>query len=97
MLKNAAMGVFLVLATTLSVRAHDYWLQPQRFFLSKGEATDVQLFVGDGFVSEAERPFKVTKNVRFQLISRSQVSDLAVAAKDGKTPVARIAPTELPT
>lgn len=37
MLKHSAAGVLVVLATTVTVRAYDYWLEPQRFFLSKEE------------------------------------------------------------
>ena len=92
MLKCAAAGMFVVLATTLSARAHDYWLQPQRFFLSKGETTRVQLLVGDHFVSEAEKPFQAKKTVDFQLISQNEATDLKTAAKDGERPVATIAP-----
>ena len=92
MLKYAAAGMFVVLATTLSARANDYWLQPQRFFLSKGETTRVQLFVGDHFVSEAEQPFQAKKTVDFQLISQNEATDLKTAATDGARPVATIAP-----
>jgi uncharacterized GH25 family protein len=86
--------VIVVLATTLSANAHDYWLQPQRFFLSKGESTPIQLFVGDHFVSESERPYS-KKTVDFQLISQNRATDLRPAAKNGARPVAVIAPKQL--
>jgi uncharacterized GH25 family protein len=95
MLKNAVFGMCVVLASTLSASGHDYWLQPQQFFLSKGKTTRVHLFVGDHFVSEAERPFQLKKTVKFQLISQKEVTDLRIAAKDGKKPVATITPKHI--
>jgi len=94
MLKRAVAGVIVVLATTLSARAHDYWLQPNHFFLPNGETTHVRLFVGDHFVSEAERPYRAKKTVDFRLIFRNGETNLKTAAKDGKRPVATIAPKQ---
>jgi uncharacterized GH25 family protein len=91
-MRTIAVVLLLVSSMTVPVDAHDYWLQPQQFFLSKGEATTVKLFVGDHFADEAERSFQSKKTVRFQLISRNQSRDLETAAKDGKKTIATIAP-----
>ena len=87
-----AVATLVVLATTPPGHAHDYWLQPQRFFLSDGEMTAVQLLVGDHFISESERPLQVKKTVAFQVVSKQQVVDLLSLGKDGETPVCSIAP-----
>lgn len=56
--------------------AHDYWLQPAKFVLAKGESTDVRLFVGDHFASEVERPFQPKMTVKLQLFSSDKSADL---------------------
>lgn len=92
MLKYVTVAMSVLLATSSSARAHDYWLQPQQFSLSEGKTTSVRLFVGDHFVSEAERQYGGKKTVDFQLISRKGTIDLKAAAKEGERPVATIAP-----
>ena len=92
MLRRAAVAVVVVFATTQPGRAHDYWLQPQRFLLSDSETTDVHLFVGDHFISETERPFQAKKTVVFQVISQNGARDLKATAKEGEKPVCTIAP-----
>lgn len=92
MLKRATVAMFVVFAMTQPGGAHDYWLQPQRFFLSTSETTAVHLFVGDHFISETERPFQVKKTVAFQFISQNEARDLKATAKDGEKPVCTIAP-----
>ena len=90
-MRTVSATVLLVSAMTVPVNAHDYWLQPQKFFLAEGESTTVKLYVGDEFVSDAERSFQSKKTVRFQLVSRNLSRDLTKAAKDRKAPVATIA------
>jgi uncharacterized GH25 family protein len=92
MLNRAAFAVFVVFVMTQTGRAHDYWLQPERFFLSASETSAVHLYVGDHFVSETERPFQRKKTVVFQVISQAEVRDLKATAKDGEKPVCIIAP-----
>jgi len=92
MLKQVTIGMLVAFATTHTISAHDYWLQPQRFFLSAGETIGVQLFVGDHFTGEAERPFQLKKTVVFQIVSENTSRDLKATAEDGQKPVCRIAP-----
>ena len=92
MLKQATVGMLVVFATTQTISAHDYWLQPQQFFLAAGETTHVQLFVGDHFISEAERPFQRNKTGVFQIVSENKSRDLKATARDGQKPVCKIAP-----
>ncbi len=93
MLKYTAVGILAVFLT-YPAAAHDYWLQPQQYVLSPDESTDVQLFVGDHFISESERSFQAKRTVAFQVISRSQTLDLKAHATDGQKPVCTITPTK---
>ena len=95
MLKHAVIVGLVLFATTQPSGAHDYWLQPQQFLLSTGEATAVQLLVGDHFISEVERPFQAKMTVDFQLVSWDSTRDLKVTAKDGQRPVCTIAPEQV--
>ncbi len=91
MSRYAVIGLLLGWLTQ-PASAHDYWLQPQRFYLAPGDRTPVQLFVGDKFESEAERPFQAKLTVSLQLFSENAVRDLKPAARNGKKPVCVIAP-----
>ncbi|MFP6673613.1 MAG: DUF4198 domain-containing protein [Pirellulaceae bacterium] len=95
MFKQTAAGMVILLATAVSASGHDYWLQPQRFFLAKGESTAVKLFVGDHFVSETDRPVQSKKTVDFQLISRNEMTDLRVTKDNGARTSAFISPKNL--
>lgn len=79
-------------ALSLPADAHDYWLQPERFDTAAGKELDVQLFVGDHFVSGAERPYQARMTVDFRLIGLKHIVDLKPEAKDGGRPFATIQP-----
>ncbi|HIK91851.1 MAG TPA: DUF4198 domain-containing protein [Planctomycetes bacterium] len=93
MLKHTAVGILAVFVTH-PVAAHDYWLQPQQYFLSPDESTAVQLFVGDHFVSESERSFHAKKTTAFQMISKNGTVNLKAKVTDGRKPVCTITPTQ---
>lgn len=90
MLKWATAG--MIALTAFPAGAHDYWLQPQQFFLSNGQSTGVQLFVGDHFVRQTERPFQAKMTPDLRLVSQHETTNLKTTATDGKRPVATIAP-----
>lgn len=87
--KLLALTTALLLAA-LPAFAHDYWLEPDAFFLPVGEEVNVRLHVGDDFKSEAERPFQKKPTVKFQLLSAKETLDLAAAGKEDQKPVARV-------
>lgn len=90
------VGVVLVMfAAIQSGRAHDYWLQPRQCFLAPGETTDVQLFVGDHFAEQAERPFQAKMTVKLQLVGQKQVQDLKATGKNGAKPACSITPQQV--
>jgi uncharacterized GH25 family protein len=93
MLRHTVVVLFVVFITFPAV-AHDYWLQPQRYFLAPGDTTAVQMFVGDHFVSESERSFHAKKTLTFQVISKNDSLDLKAGTTDGQKPVCRITPAQ---
>jgi uncharacterized GH25 family protein len=70
-----------------SAFSHDYWLHPEKFTISSGETLVVHLFVGDGFVSELERPLQKFITKRFELITKDRVVDLLDELPDSVKPV----------
>jgi len=92
MKRQTLASVIALLLLACSAKAHDYWLAPASFYSPPEKAVTVRLFVGDGFKSEAQRPFQKQPTVKFQLFSARDTLDLAAAGEDGKTPVARITP-----
>jgi uncharacterized GH25 family protein len=68
-------AVVAVVLGTLAAQAHEFWLQPQKFFFQVGEKATIGLRVGEGFVGE---PWDLTNNriERLQLLHLEQVKDL---------------------
>ena len=74
--------------------AHDYWLEPDAFFLSTGKNTRVHLFLGDAFGAEEERPLQRERTPQFRMYSAGGEQDLlASPVRDGRKPVAVITPS----
>jgi uncharacterized GH25 family protein len=91
MIKRTLATLAVTLLTVgLPVFAHDYWLEPDAFFLPVGESVHVHLHLGDDFKSEEEKPFQKKPTVKFQLLSAKETQDLAAAGEEGKKPVARV-------
>jgi uncharacterized GH25 family protein len=84
-----ATALFLLATSAL---AHDYWLEPESFFVAAGEAVAVRLHVGEKLTSEEERPFQKKPTVKFQLLWADDALDLAALGREDKTPVARVTP-----
>ena len=87
-MKKILTATMLVLTLSWQVFAHEYWLEPERFFLSPGEKTPVHLYVGDGLIKDREkRVYQPEKTTLFQLLSTNSVLDLKPVTKDGVSPV----------
>ncbi len=86
-MRTSSLVMCLILSAVSSAQGHDYWMQPDSFFLTKGESSAVHLFVGDHFVSQSERPFQEKMTVKFQFVGGSASVDLKPASKDGQRPV----------
>jgi uncharacterized GH25 family protein len=73
------------------VHGHDYWLQPATFFPAVKQPVAVRLLVGDGFISELERPFQTAVTRRFVLLSADGSRDLSRETRDGAKPLISLA------
>ena len=89
-MRNLFWIVSVVLLSSGAVQAHDYWLQPDRFFLQVNDTVSVHLFVGHDFADEVERPFQAKPTLRFQLVSQKSTRDLTQAGIEGKKPTATL-------
>jgi hypothetical protein len=90
MSRRFSPAVFMLLFCAIPASAHDYWLQPDSFFPKLNEKIAVRLLVGDGFVSDLERPFQKKLTLRFQLVSRNKTVDLTAAAQEGSKPLVSV-------
>lgn len=74
------------------VSAHDYWLEPEKFFIEQpsSKLVALRLHLGDRFTSEVERPMQRERAVSFNLFSPNNRLDLLSNVPDGTTPVANL-------
>lgn len=77
----------LVLLLSLSVFGHEYWFEPDKFFLAPNESTAVHLFVGEALNHDEERVFQLSKTTMFQLFSVRNRFDLMADIKEGALPI----------
>jgi uncharacterized GH25 family protein len=78
--------LWMILIANLAF-SHDYWLQPKKFHLSKGETLVVHLYVGDKLEKEIEREFQKNMTLKFELITDSSLFNLVDEIKDKSIPV----------
>ncbi|MFN3134244.1 MAG: DUF4198 domain-containing protein [Candidatus Kryptonium sp.] len=69
------------------VYAHDYWLRPQKFILSKGDTLIVHLYVGDKLKAEIKRELQMEMTEKFELVKNDGIVDLLSQAKDKSIPI----------
>jgi uncharacterized GH25 family protein len=93
-MKTKLLSAYLfALVFSANVFAHEYWLEPETFFLQPREKTAVHLYVGDGLVKDREeRPFQLAKTPLFKVFSAANTLDLRTQLADGATPVYNFAP-----
>ena len=86
-------GIALVglIALANGAEAHDYWLEPNFPFASKGDELVLHLRMGARLDTEEERPLQKDRVARFDLFGNGAVRrDLLTAGTEGQTPVARV-------
>ncbi|MGB7069782.1 MAG: DUF4198 domain-containing protein [Pyrinomonadaceae bacterium] len=83
------LAVILALVFSVSAFAHEYWLEPDMFFLKAGEETALRLFVGEGLKKEEERLFQASKTPLFRRYSHGVGSgiDISANARDDVSPL----------
>jgi len=67
--------------------AHDYWLQPNRFIISRGDTLIVHLYVGDKLLREIEREFQKDMTLKFEILTDSKSFNLLNEIQDKMLPV----------
>lgn len=83
-------ALIIVFGLSAGVTAHEYWLEPESFFLAPNEKTTVRLFVGDGLVNDREeRPFQRDKTPMFKVFSARKDADLLGVLSDNALPMYR--------
>jgi uncharacterized GH25 family protein len=80
--------IMAALCTVVPARAHDYWFQPDAFFVAPGKVVELRLLMGDDFVMEEERPYQKKATLRFQRIAGKDATNLA--GEEDKKPFARL-------
>ena len=67
--------------------AHEYWFEPDSFFLNPNQSTNLHLYVGEALKKDEERVYQASKTRSFQLFGPTGVFDLRTMADDDKSPV----------
>ncbi len=67
--------------------AHEYWLEPDSYFLTPRESSPVRLFLGEGLKVEEEMPYRYSKTSIFRLFSSEGTFDLARTTADEAKPL----------
>jgi len=82
-----AASAFVLLMLTLTLSAHEYWFEADKFVLTPGESSALRLFVGSGLKKEEERPYQASKTNAFQMFSASGSFDMRSLAEDDHKPI----------
>ncbi len=82
-----AAGFFLTLLLPASGFGHEYWFEPDSFFLLPNQKTNVHLFLGEALKVEEERPFETAKTRSFRLFSLDTTRDIGKDNPDKSIPV----------
>ncbi|CAN5351262.1 DUF4198 domain-containing protein [soil metagenome] len=80
-------AIFLILFFSVSAFAHEYWLEPDKFFLALNEKTAVHLYVGEGLKQDEEKGYQKSKTEMFRLFSGENSLDLINLITDDASPV----------
>ncbi|MCS7229810.1 MAG: DUF4198 domain-containing protein [Candidatus Kryptonium sp.] len=82
------MKNFLIFLLVFNIAfAHDYWLKPKKFILSKDDTLTVHLYVGDKLNIEFEREFQSEMTEKFAIITNDTIINLLPNLNDKAVPV----------
>ena len=74
-MKRIYLTVSLVLGLVLVGMAHEFWLQPQRFFAAVNDAVSIEILVGEGFQGERSEG-KKNRIVQYVHVANGTKEDL---------------------
>ena len=86
MMKKYLIAIITLVSITLTCLGHEYVLLAYKYFLKMGDQLEVHLFVADGFNIQFERPLQKPLTRKFELITKTGVTDLSTDA-NGRLPV----------
>ncbi|MEQ1765587.1 MAG: DUF4198 domain-containing protein [Pyrinomonadaceae bacterium] len=70
-----------------SANAHEYWLEPDSFFLAPKQSSVVNLYLGEGLKVEEPIPYRSSKTSIFRLISNEGTFDLTRDTQEDAVPL----------
>jgi uncharacterized GH25 family protein len=82
-MKTKIFSLLIVLLIGFIAQAHEFWMQPDKFFYQPGESLVVSFKVGENFTGE---PVDLKKNriETLELHQREQITDLALSVQEGQ-------------
>ncbi len=75
-MKKITLTASLVLGLTLLTVAHEFWLQPQRFFAAVGDVIPIEIMVGEAFQGERSEG-KKNRIIQYVHLANGTKEDLA--------------------
>lgn len=82
-MKKKNYVLFSLLLITILAQAHEFWLQPLKYFYEVGEKATISFKVGENFMGEPWN-LKHHRVERLDLIHGSQTTDLKASVKEGE-------------
>lgn len=80
-------AIFIIAVTCVSALAHEYWLEPENFFLKPGDRSVVHLYVGEALKQDEERVYQSSKTSLFRLFSAGAEFDLTSSVREDDLPL----------
>jgi uncharacterized GH25 family protein len=78
-----AAAFFILTMIAFIARAHEFWMQPDKFFYKAGELLNLSFKVGENFTGEAV-DFKTNRIEKIELHHLQQATDLRGQVKEGE-------------
>lgn len=89
-MKTLIACIFTFTLAGPSAFAHDYWLQPDKFFVAAKAPATLRLYLGHEGTNVVERPYQKKMTLRFELVSADSTRDLKQGAKNNAKPARQI-------
>jgi uncharacterized GH25 family protein len=83
-MRTNILAIICLTVITFLVSAHEFWLEPERFYYKAGESARINFRVGEDFIGEVWKA-KTDRVARLQHYSGQQVRDLKKSFKEDST------------
>jgi len=84
---RSSVSILFLFVLSVSIFAHEYWLEPATFFLKLNERSVVHLYVGEALKQDEEREFQSSKTPLFKLFSTHDTFDLLGTIREEEKPL----------